>query len=181
MLLAGRAGPANPYAEPQPLGLDQLRVKGKPRSVDRASLDKLKAELATALPAGYEEMMRKLGPGLLRNTVRVHGPLAVLRDARSWRERIAQYWFWGDGPLLSKPAGQSAVRIADTPGGDELVFLPTAPDTMLLLSHEDEEVQLASKTGLLAALTRLMTSDSGRLPSKLPYEPEGDEDSARKA
>jgi len=180
VLLAGRAAPAEPYLEPQPLGLDQLRVKGKPRPVDQVSLDKLKAELATDLPTGYEEMMRTVGPGLLRNTVRVYGPLSILRDTKSWRERIAQYWFWGDGPLLSKQASQSSVRIADTPGGDELVYVPTAPETLLVLPHEDEEVQLASKTGLLAALTRLLRSDSGRLPSKLPYEPEGDE-AARKA
>jgi hypothetical protein len=112
VLLAGRAAPAEPYLEPQPLGLDQLRVKGKPRPVDQVSLDKLKAELATDLPTGYEEMMRTVGPGLLRNTVRVYGPLSILRDTKSWRERIAQYWFWGDGPLLSKQASQSSVRIA---------------------------------------------------------------------
>jgi hypothetical protein len=98
----------------------------------------------------------------------------ILRDTKAWRDRITQYWFWGNGSLLSKEAAQRAVRIADTIGGDELVFLPTEPDTLLLLPHEDEEVQLVSTTGLLAALTRLVTSESGRVPARLTYEPTSD-------
>jgi hypothetical protein len=165
---------AEPYVEPAPLELDQLRVKGKPQPVSDADLQRLKTELAAKLPAGYEEMVRTLGPGTLRVTVRIQGPATILRTVKAWRERIAQYWFWGNGPLPSKEAAQSAVLIADTIGGDELVFLPTEPDTLLLLPHEDEEVQLVSKTGLLSALTRLVTSESGRVPAKLTYEPTGD-------
>jgi hypothetical protein len=165
-----------PYAEPAPLQLDQLRVKGKPQPVSEADLQRLKTELATKLPDGYEEMMRTPGPGTLRVTVRVQGPATILRGTKAWRERIAQYWFWGNGPLLTKAAAQGAVRIADTIGGDELVFLPTEPDTLLLLPHEDEDVQLVSKTGLLAALTRLVTSESGKVPGTLTYQPTSDTD-----
>jgi hypothetical protein len=165
---------AEPYVEPSPLQLDQLRVTGRPQPAADADLQRLKTELAAQLPAGYEEVIRTLGPGTLRVTVRVQGPATILRSTKAWRERIAQYWFWGNGPLLSKEAAQSAVLIADTIGGDELVFLPTEPDTLLLLPHEDEEVQLVSRTGLLSALTRLVTSESGRVPARLTYEPTSD-------
>jgi len=170
---------AEPYVEPMPLQLDQLRVKGKPQPVSDADLQRLKTELAAKLPAGYEEVVGTLGPGTLRVTVRVQGPATILRDTKAWRERITQYWFWGNGPLLSKQAAQRAVRIADTIGGDELVFLPTEPDTLLLLPHEDEEVQLVSKTGLLSALTRLVTSESGKVPAKLTYEPTSDKEGSK--
>lgn len=163
-----------PYADSPPLRLDRLRVKGDPRPVAGAALDRLKSELAARLPAGYEEMMRTLGPGTLRSTVRVAGPATSLHATRVWRERVAAYWFWGEGPLLSRDAARDAVLIADTVAGDELVFLPAAPDTLLLLPREDEEVHLASKTGLLPALARLLASDSGRLPAKLTYEPKAD-------
>jgi hypothetical protein len=72
--------------------------------------------------------------------------------------------------VQKSPSGgaQGAFVIADTLDGDELVFLPTDPNTLLLLPREDEVV---SETGLLPALTRLMTSESGRVPAKLTYVP----------
>jgi hypothetical protein len=166
-----RPAAPEPYVEPTPLSLDQLQVKGAARPVPQASLEKLKQHLATALPAGYEELMRTVGPGTLRGAVRVYGPQTLMRETQLWRERIARYWFWGDGPLLAKKAAQGATRIADTLDGDELVFLPTQPDTLFLLPREEQVVRLASKTGLLAALARLVAGDSGRVPRKLPYEP----------
>ncbi len=54
------------------------------------------------------------------------------------------------------------------------MFLPSDPNTLLLLPREDEEVRLISKTGLLSALTRLVTSESGRVPAKRMYEPTPD-------
>ncbi len=162
---------AAPHVESAPLDLAKLRVKGERQPVAEAALDRLKVEAATRLPAGYEDMMRTLGPGTLGTKVRVQGPATILRNANAWRERVAQYWFWGSGPLLSKVAAQGAFVIADTLDGDDLVFLPADPSTLLLLPREDEEVRLISKTGLFPALTRLMTSESGRVPSRLTYEP----------
>ena len=162
---------AAPHTESSPLDLAKLHVKAERQPVPQAALERLMVEAATSLPDGYREMMQTLGPGTLGAKVRVQGPETILRNAKAWRERIAQYWFWGDGPLLSKAAAQGAFVIADTIDGDELVFLPTDPNTLLLLPREDEEVRLLSKTGLLPALTRLVTSESGRVPAKLTYEP----------
>jgi hypothetical protein len=166
---------AAPYVEPAPLRLDQLHAKGKPQPVRDTDLDRLKRELAPMLPAGYEELLRTFGPGTLRVTVRVHGPATVLRDTKTWHERIAQYWFWGNGPLLTKDAAQGAVRIGDTLDGDEIAFLPSEPHTLLLLPRLDEELKVLSKTGLLSALTRLMMSESGKMPANLVYEPTSDD------
>jgi hypothetical protein len=160
-----------PHTESPPLDLAKLRVKGERQPVPEAALERLKAETATSLPDGYREMMQTLGPGTLGTKVRVQGPETILRNAKAWRERVAQYWFWGAGPLLSQDAAQGAFVVADTIDGDELVFLPADPNTLLLLPREDEEVMLVSKTGLLPALTRLVTSESGRVPAKLVYEP----------
>jgi hypothetical protein len=160
-----------PYTESPPLDLAKLRVKGDRQPVPEATLERLTVEAATRFPDGYEEMMQTLGPGTLGTKVRVQGPATILRNAKAWRERVAQYWFWGDGPLLSKGAAQGAYVIADTLEGDELVFLPADPNTLLLLPREDEEVKLVSKAGLLSALTRLMTSESRRVPARLTYEP----------
>jgi hypothetical protein len=166
-----RAVAPAPHMDSPPMDLAKLRVKGERQPVPEAALERLQVEAATTLPAGYDEMMRTLGPGTLGTKVRVQGPEAILQNTKAWRERVAQYWFWGDGPLLSKAAAQSAFVIADTLDGDELVFLPSDPKTLLLLPREDEEVRLISKTGLLSALTRLVASESGRVPAKLTYEP----------
>jgi hypothetical protein len=162
---------AKPFVESPPLDLAKLRVKGERQPVPEAALERLKVEASTSLPDGYKEMMSTLGPGTLGTKVRVQGPETILRNAKAWRGRVAQYWFWGDGPLLSKGAAQGAFVIADTIDGDELVFLPSEPNTLLPLPREDEEVKLVSKAGLLRTLTRLVTSQSGRVPAKLTYEP----------
>lgn len=162
---------AAPYRELAPLRLEILEVTGAPHPATKRALERLRAGLAKQLPDGYEDMMRAVGPGVLRHTVRVHGPRQILGEVAEWRRRIKKYWFWGKGPLLSKSAAQKAVRIADTLDGDELVFVPSEPDTLLMLPREDEEVQLLSRTGLLSALARIIKRDSARMPRRVSYEP----------
>ena len=83
-------------------------MKGERQPVPEAALARLKVGAATSLPGGYNEMMQTLGSGTLGTKVRIQGPEAILRNAKAWRERIAQYWFWDSGPLLSAPAMKPA-------------------------------------------------------------------------
>lgn len=167
------ANTAEPYTEPPALPPARLQLDSEALLPQRAALKQLQ-QLAPRLPAGYVRLMQTVGPGILRDTVRVYGPAAILREHAAWQRRIAEYWFWGDGPLLSQPAAEHALRIADTLAGDEIVFLPAAPDTVLMLPREDEQVVLLSKTGLLAAIGRLVSTASGRWPQKLRYQPFAD-------
>ena len=107
-------------------------------------------------PAGYHDFMTMVGPGILGGMVRLYPPSRIDAEQSEWRQRIDEFWFWGDGPLLSAVDAQQAVRIADTLGGDELVFHPRKPNRLMLLPHEDEEVILISESGFLPALTRLL-------------------------
>jgi hypothetical protein len=122
------------------------------------------------LPAGYADLMRAHGPGTLAGKVRVYGPRTILRERKKWHTRLAKYWFWGAGPLLTQADAKSAVRVGDTLDGDELVFHPRAPDVLFVLGRETEEVVLASRKGLLPALARLL----GRVPAQIALEPLAD-------
>jgi hypothetical protein len=150
-----------PFVEAKPLDPAKLAIVGERARVADADLDR-----RGAWPTGYADLMRSHGPGTIAVKVRVYGPRAIEREQAAWRARIAQHWFWGDDPRLTRADAQHAVRIADTLDGDELVFHPRAVDTLLVLPRESEELAVASHAGLLPALARLL----GR-PRKLVLEP----------
>ncbi len=148
------APPPAPHKEAKPLRLEKVRLTGEPIAVADAAFEALLSRTG-ALPQGYRAFMETVGPGTLDNHVRVYGPDAILARCAEWRQRIAEHWFWGDG-LLSAADAQASWCVADTIGGAELVFHPREADTLLLLPHESEEVQLVAKRGLLTALRRLL-------------------------
>jgi hypothetical protein len=159
-----------PFSEAKPLDMSKVRVKGTPTPVATADLARLEKS-AGGLPAGYDDFVSAHGPGTLAGKVRVYGPRAILAARAKWHARLAQHWFWGQGDLVTQTDAASATRVADTIDGDELVFHPRAPDTLVLLPRESSEVVLVSKSGLLPALTRLL----GRVPARLSLEPLADE------
>ncbi|GLS42453.1 hypothetical protein GCM10007884_04380 [Methylobacterium brachythecii] len=119
------------------------------------------AALGTRFPEGYRAYVTTLGEGILGgDLVRIYPPHRILHgpnDVATWRERIAQYWFWGDNPLLRKPSAAECVIVGDTTQGDELVFRPSDPDRILVLPRDSEEVH-AVEGGLLAAVEWLCSS-----------------------
>jgi hypothetical protein len=160
-----------PFKEATPIVLATIQVKGKRTGVAAADLAKLRKAIGSDLPAGYVDLVSTHGPGMLAGKVRVYGPRTIARERKKWHARLAKYWFWGAGPLLTQIDAKQAVLVADTLDGDELVFHPRTPNTMLVLPRETEEVVLASHAGLLPALSRLL----GRVPRKLVLEPMKDE------
>jgi hypothetical protein len=158
---------AEPFKEARPLLVTRIHVKGNRTRVVERDLDALRKTIKSELPAGYVELVIAHGPGTLAGRARVFGPRTIIRERKKWHARLARYWFWGAGPLLTQADAKRAVLVADTLDGDELVFHPSAPDTLLVLPRESEQVVLASRVGLLAALARLL----GRVPAKVTLEP----------
>jgi hypothetical protein len=119
------------------------------------------ADLGTRFPTGYRAYVTTLGEGILGgDLVRIYPPHRILNgpnDVTTWRKRVEQYWFWGDGPLLRKPDAAECVIVGDTTVGDEMVFRPSDPDRILILPRESEQVH-AIEGGLLAAIDWLCSS-----------------------
>jgi hypothetical protein len=164
------AAPAAQFVEARPLAIDRIRVAGAPTLVSADDLAALRKIIGAELPSGYAELLLAHGPGTLVGKVRVYGPRTIIRDRERWRARLTRHWFWGAGPLLTQDDAVQAVLVADTLDGDELVFHPRAPDTLLLLPRESKEILLASRSGLLPALARMLV----RVPAKIVLEPLGE-------
>jgi hypothetical protein len=160
-----KEAPTPVYEEPAPI--DVAKVKGKGKGVAPRALDALEKTLGSPLPAGYREIMERFGQGLLGRRVRVYPPARVTKDLAEWRARVQDYWFWGNDAMFDKKAAKKAVCIADTVDGDEFVYALAQPDTIFMLPNEEERVVLLAKTGLLAALGRVLS----RGKKALTFEP----------
>ena len=139
-------------------------------SVPDADVASAEAALSTRFPSGYREFITQHGRGILGGLVRITTPSEIVAGARSageWRKRIEEYWFWDNSAeLLPKAHALGCVVIADTVGGDELIFHPSEPDRLYVLAHDFDEAYLASTTGLEAAVDWFFTS--GKLDE--PFE-----------
>lgn len=148
--------PKEPYKDVAPINLESVRVEGDALKVAESEIAAFAAKFKTRLPAGYEEFMRTIGPGILGELVRLYSPEGVLAERKEWLDRIAKYWFWGEGNLLTSADAQGAIRIADTFDGDELVFHPRLPNRVLMLPKDEPEIVLMSESGLYSALARVL-------------------------
>lgn len=160
----GRADQPAPTAPTgKALDLAQVTVCGGPLALTtNGEIDALEATLGVTLPRGYREYLTTLGEGVLGGCfVRVYPPRRVSGELEEWRERIRAYWFWDAGrAVLSKQRALESVLIADTVGGDELVFHPQEPGRLLALPAESGKIFVAG-SGLLEAVEWLC--DSGKL------------------
>lgn len=138
--------------------------------VAEADIAAAEAVLNTRFPSGYRAFISKYGRGILGGLVRVAVPADLVAGERSvaeWRKRIDEYWFWdASADLLPKAHALECVVIADTVGGDELIFHPADPDRVYVLAHDFDVAYLASTTGLEAAVDWFFTS--GKLDE--PFE-----------
>lgn len=133
----GTAEPTVPAdsARSHPMNHAAIRVAPGPLApVTEAEIEAAEAGLGLRFPAGYREFVTRFGQGLLGGFLRVYPPALILNEYRDVQQRWAEYWFWGAGhEVLAKDKALSCVIIADTTGGDELVFHPTEPDRLYVL------------------------------------------------
>lgn len=120
------------------------------------------AALGAKFPSGYNDFITRFGRGVLGGLVRIYAPAELLsgpRNVNDWRARIDEYWFWeSSAALLPKAKALECVVIADTVGGDELIFHSDQPDRLYVLAHDFDEAYLASEQGLEAAVDWFFTS-----------------------
>lgn len=168
----GRPDQPAPVAAGKALDLTQVTVRGGPLTLTtNAEVDAVEAQLGVSFPRGYREYLTTLGEGVL-GMVRVYPPGRVARDLEKWRDRINRYWFWdAGGPVLSKPRALESIVIADTGGGDEIIFHPDEPDRLLVLPIDSEQIFVAG-ADLLEAVEWICSS--GKVTRRLPkrvFEP----------
>ncbi len=150
--------------------IDDVKVaKGPLVTASANEVDALEAKLWLTFPEGYREYVARLGEGYL-NSVRIYPPWRIEKELQAWRRRVAQYWFWDEGPqILPQERGVECVCVGDTLGGDELVFHPSRPDRLFVLPRDAFEVFEAG-ADLLSAVEWMLT------PGNLIGEDEDDED-----
>ena len=115
--------------------------------------------LGARFPAGYGDYITRFGRGVLGGTyIRIYMPARVVADLAEWRARIDEFWFWDDGvEVLAKARALECIVIGDTWDGDELIFHPSAPDTIYVLPRHQETIFVAG-VGLPAAIEWMCSS-----------------------
>lgn len=148
--------------------IDDVRVVREPLVLATPSdVDRVEARFWFTFPAGYRDLVTRLGEGVLGSFVRVYPPWRVEGELAGWRRRVAKYWFWDEGrDVLPKERALECVIVGDTLNGDEIVFHPTRNDRLFVLPRDSEEVFEAGES-LTAAVQ--WACGSGRLT-----EPVGD-------
>jgi hypothetical protein len=140
----------------------ELKSIAAPVGVPDAEVEAAEKAIGAAFPAGYRAFITRFGRGLLGGLVRVYAPADITNGpnkVREWRKRIDEYWFWDESAaLLPKARALECICVADTVGGDELIFHPNEPDRLYVLAHDFDEAYLASTTGLEAAVDWFFTS-----------------------
>lgn len=113
-------------------------------------------------PRDYDAYVSRLGEGTLASYVRVYPPSRILDGVNcvaSWRERISEYWFWEEGvDFLDQDKALECVIFADTQDGDELIFHPSARNTIYVLPRYQERSFVVSSDGLESAIAWILNS-----------------------
>lgn len=140
----------------------RLQPTQPPAPVRAEDVAAAEAALGARFPTGYYDFITRYGRGILGGLVRIYTPADIVsgpNNVRDWRARIDEYWFWdASAALLPKAKALECVAIADTVGGDELIFHPDQPDRLYVLAHDFDEAYLASEAGLEAAVDWFFTS-----------------------
>lgn len=122
--------------------ISDVKIMGEPLILTPPrEVDDLEARLWITFPAGYREYVTERGDGELGGFVTVYPPWRIEKEVAGWRDRIDKYWFWDAGnALLPKARALECFVIADSGGGDELVFHPRRPDRLFVLPHDEGKV-----------------------------------------
>src|SRR4051794_17604853 len=116
--------------------IDEVQIVGGPLVLAMPEdVDSLESRLWIEFPDGYREYVTRLGEGVLGGSlVRIYPPWRVEKELRTWRRRIAKYWFWDEGrEVLPKDRAVECVIVGDTVNGDDLVFYPGRHDRLFVL------------------------------------------------
>jgi hypothetical protein len=144
-----------------PLNIQEVKHKGQPlvRATD-AEVDALEQHFACSFPPGYRTYITALGEGVLGGTfVRVYPPWRILTTYTQWRTLLAEHWYW-EKDLPAQRAVAEAILIADTWGGDLMLFYPTAITHLVVLPNSKTKTYWL-EPDLLCAIEWLCSS--GRL------------------
>jgi hypothetical protein len=156
------------------LKISDISVLKKPLILaTSAEIDALASKLWVAFPAGYSEYVTKIGEGVLGGTfVRIYPPWRIEKELGDWRRRISKYWFWEKShDLLPKDRALECIIIGDTVNGDELVFHPTPPSRLFVLSRDSDKALVAG-SDLLEAVEWMCSSGKLTKPfRKREFEP----------
>ncbi len=140
----------------------RLRATKPPAPVRAEDVAAAEAALGAKFPAGYCDFITRYGRGILGGLLRIATPADVLggpNNVHDWRARIDEYWFWdASADLLPKARALECIPIADTVGGDELIFHAAEPNRLYVLGHDFDEIHLASDVGLETAIDWFFTS-----------------------
>jgi hypothetical protein len=103
----------------------------------------LESKLGTSFPVGYKEYVTTMGKGnfYCDAVIRVDMPSGILSQDREHQQFLDEYGFWEDSEeLISKEKAVECIRIADTDGGDVIIFHPSNSEKLFILPHDDEMI-----------------------------------------
>lgn len=153
------------------MNLDRIKVFGSPVSVSAEEVRALENKLWLKFPQGYQEYITHFGEGVLAETLRIYPPRRIEEELEQWRQRIKDYWFWDNEPiLLPKERAMEAIVLGDTLYGDELVFHPSKPKKIFILPHDEEKVVLAGND-LLDIIQEILSDTKDNTEFELNFEP----------
>lgn len=117
--------------------LSEKLVVAKP-----AEVKQLEKELWIQFPKFYADYVTQLGEGVLGGShVRIYPPWRIASELESWRSRIDAFWLWDNGAkLLPKARALECVILGDTTSGDELIFHPSRPTQLFVLSRGGDKI-----------------------------------------
>lgn len=145
------------------LSLEDIPIVGSPLMLTTdAEVSEMEKSLGTAFPSGYREYITTLGYGLTGSLVQIYPPWKILHPKlglQDWRKGIDKYWFWDDSSdVLEKSKALECIIFGHLTIGEQLIFHPSAPDDIYVISH-DEEAIFKTGPGLLPAIEWICTSD----------------------
>lgn len=153
------------------MNLDEIKILGLPVSVTAEDVKVLENKLWLKFPKGYQEYITHLGEGVLAQTIRIYPPRRIEEELEQWRQRVKDYWFWDNKPiLLPKERALESIVLGDTLYGDELVFHPSKPKKIFILPHEEENVLLAGND-LLDVVQKILSEVKEGTEFELNFEP----------
>jgi len=132
-------------------------------------IESAESKLGVSFPREYREFMIRYGEGFLAGFIRVYPPERILSGSNGvaeWRERVDEFWCWDEGSdVLSKNRALECVIVADTYGGDEIIYHPSSPDTLYALPRHQSNIHIISRNGLIEAIDWIVSS--GELSSPI--------------
>lgn len=140
--------------------------EGRLTLAKESDVDIAQSVLGIRFPLGYREYVTTLGSGFMSDLVRIYLPNFILDTLSEWRGQIVENWYWGEdsNSALKRSKAAESVILGVTSSGDQLVIHPSAPDRILVLPYDYEEVFFAGND-LFSAIDWMCSSGKFGLAS----------------